>query len=152
MIRAFTGFHPSSRQERLSLAYPRDRFLDYRTGQGLVAQALFGVFGDGGHFLLLIEQIIADAEHVLISEKYITGFARYVYEVLRVGLPTDRDITIGAKPNVDEQMLYALDWRSGTDKEYYPTQEPYNAQLQQEFTRVLKDVIGHAREVVTMLS
>ncbi len=95
--------------------------------------------------------IIADAEHVLIAEKYITGFARYVYEVLRVGLPTDRDIAIGAKPNVDEQMLYALDWRSGTDKKYYPTQEPYNAQLQQEFTRVLKDAIGHAKEVVTML-
>ena len=68
-----------------------------------------------------------------------------------MGLPTDRDIAIGAKPNVDEQMLYALDWRSGTDKKYYPTQEPYNAQLQQEFTRVLKDAIGHAKEVVTML-
>jgi hypothetical protein len=95
--------------------------------------------------------IIADAEHVLIAEKYITGFARHVYEVLRVGLPSDRDIAIGGKPNVDEQTLYALDWRSNRGKEYYPTQDPYNTQLQQEFTRVLKDAIGHAKEVVAML-
>ncbi len=30
--------------------------------------------------------IIADAEHVLIAEKYITGFARYVYEVFKSGI------------------------------------------------------------------
>ena|SRR5436309_30458 len=96
--------------------------------------------------------IVADDKYVLFTEKYITGPARYVYEVLRVGLPADRDIAIGGKPNVDEQMLYALDWRNGKGKEYYPTQEPFNAQLQQEFVRVLKDAIGHVREVVMMLS
>ncbi len=95
--------------------------------------------------------IVADDKYVLITEKYITGPIHYVYEVLRVGLPADRDIAIGGKPNVDEQRLYALDWRNRQGNEYYPTQEPYNAQLQQEFTCVLKDAIGHAREVVMML-
>jgi len=94
----------------------------------------------------------ADSEHVLVSEKSIIGFQRYRREILRVRLPTDRDIAIGEQPNVDEQGIYALDLREGGVKEYHPTREPDNTELQQEFTRVLKDVIGHVRELVEGLS
>jgi uncharacterized Zn finger protein len=66
----------------------------------------------------------------------------------RVRLPSDRDIAIGEKSNVDEQSMYVKDLRRGT-RVYHPTKEPASPEIQQVFARLLKGVL---REVVSALA
>ena len=69
------------------------------------------------------------------------GFHGYYHELLRVRLPSDRDIAIGEKPIGNEQSIYAIDLRETNIREYHPAKEPNNAEIQQGFTRVLKDAL-----------
>ena len=69
------------------------------------------------------------------------GFHGYYHELLRVRLPSDRDIAIGEKPIGNEQSIYAIDLRETNIREYHPAKEPRNADIQQGFTRVLKDAL-----------
>ena len=69
------------------------------------------------------------------------GFHGYYHELLRVRLPSDRDIAIGEKPIGNEQSVYAIDLREAHIREYHPAKEPQNAEIQQGFTRVLKDAL-----------
>src|SRR6202165_3194610 len=75
------------------------------------------------------------------------GFHGYYHELLRVRLPSDRDIAIGEKPFANEQSIYAIDLREASIREYHPTKEPKNAEIQQGFTRVLKDAL---RDIVSV--
>ncbi len=92
--------------------------------------------------------VTASDGHVCISEKRRIGFGGFQREELRVRLPADRDIAIGARPNVDEQSIYAIDLREGSRQEYSPVREPSNPGTQQRFARVLKDAV---RDLVTGL-
>src|SRR5207302_9174251 len=65
-----------------------------------------------------------------------------LHELLRVRLPSDRDIAIGEKPIGNEQSVYAIDLREAHIREYHPAKEPQNAEIQQGFTRVLKDALS----------
>ena len=59
--------HPHRRllaQQRLAPSHPLDRALDGRAVEATILQALFEMIGNARHLLLLIEQIVADAEHV----------------------------------------------------------------------------------------
>jgi hypothetical protein len=87
--------------------------------------------------------VTASNGHTLISERRRVGFGfgGYYSEVLRVRLPSDRDIAIGEKPIVNEQSIYAIDLREEKRREYHPAKEPENAEIQQGFTRVLKDTL-----------
>jgi hypothetical protein len=80
------------------------------------------------------------------------GFHGYPSEELSVSLPSDRDIAIGEKPNVDEQSMYATDIRRRGKRVYHPTQEPENPEIQQVFARVLKDALITLLEVVSGLA
>jgi len=71
---------------------------------------------------------------------------------LSVSLPSDRDIAIGEKPNVDEQSMYATDVRRRGKRVYHPTQEPESPEVQQIFARLLKDALSTLREVVSGLA
>ena len=51
-------------QQRLAPSHPLDRELDGRAVEATILQALFEMIGNARHLLLLIEQIVADAEHV----------------------------------------------------------------------------------------
>ena len=89
--------------------------------------------------------VTASDGHSVIAEHRTIGFQRYQREELRVKLPSDRDIASGNTPNVDEQSLYAIDLRGGSSKEYHPIKEPDNANVQQGFVALLKEVM---RDVV----
>ena len=82
--------------------------------------------------------------HTVISERRRVrfGFHGYYHELLRVRLPSDRDIAIGEKPIGNEQSVYAIDLREAHIREYHPAKEPQNAEIQQGFTRVLKDALS----------
>jgi hypothetical protein len=90
--------------------------------------------------------------HSLLSRYKLLGFHGYRGEELNVSLPSDRDIAIGVKPNVDEQCLYAIDVRWRGKRVYYPTQEPESPEIQQVFARLLKDALSTLREVVSELA
>ena len=70
---------------------------------------------------------------------------------LSVSLPSDRDIAIGEKPNVDEQSMYAKDLR-GARRAYHPAKEPDSPEIQQVFAHLLKDALSTLREVVSVLA
>lgn len=93
--------------------------------------------------------VTASNGHVCISEKKRSvGFGGYQREELRVKLPAERDIAIGERPNVDEYSIFALDVRGGRMREYFPVREPSNSDIQQGFTRVLKDAV---KDIVAVL-
>ena len=90
--------------------------------------------------------------HSLLSRYRLLGFHGYPSEELSVSLPSDRDIAIGEKPNVDEQSIYATDIRRRGKRVYHPTQEPESPEIQQVFARVLKDALITLLEVVSGLA
>ena len=93
--------------------------------------------------------ITARKGHSLISRYRICGFHRYLSEELRVRLPSDRDMAIGEKPNVDEQSMYAKDlWGAG--RAYYPAKEPESPEIQQVFAHLLKDALSSLRDAVSV--
>jgi hypothetical protein len=87
--------------------------------------------------------------HCWITKRRTMGFQRYQREELRVVLPSDRDIAFGNTPNVGDQSLYEIDLRGSSKKEFHPVKEPENAQIQQGFMGLLKDVI---REMLSTLN
>jgi len=86
--------------------------------------------------------------HICLTKKRRIGWQGYQREELRVRLPVDRDISIGERPNVDEQSIYAIDLREGRRRESPPVREPANPAIQQGFARVLKDAV---RDLVAVL-
>ena len=96
--------------------------------------------------------VTASKGHSLISLYRLCGFQRYRSEELSVRLPSDRDISIGEKPNVDEQSLYAKDLRRGARRAYHPAKEPDSPEIQQVFAHLLKDALSTLREVVSVLT
>jgi len=96
--------------------------------------------------------VTAKNGHSLLSRYRLLGFHGYPSEELSVSLPSDRDIAIGEKPNVDEQSMYATDIRRRGKRVYHPTQEPENPEIQQVFARLLKDALSTLREVVSGLA
>ena len=90
--------------------------------------------------------------HSLLSRYRLLGFHGYPSEELSVSLPSDRDIAIGEKPNVDEQSMYATDIRRRGKRVYHPTQEPESPEIQQVFARVLKDALITLLDVVSGLA
>lgn len=92
--------------------------------------------------------VIVGNGHALITEHRSIGFQSYRREVLRIKLPTDRDIAFGITPNVDDQSLYALDLRSGSLQEYRPVKAPENPATQLGFVIVLKDAL---RDILAQL-
>jgi hypothetical protein len=90
--------------------------------------------------------------HSLLSRYRLLGFHGYPSEELSVSLPSDRDIAIGEKPNVDEQSMYATDVRRRGKRVYHPTQEPESPEIQQVFARLLKDALSTLIEVVSVLT
>ena len=95
--------------------------------------------------------VTASKGHSLISLYRLCGFQRYRSEELSVRLPSDRDIAIGEKPNVDEQSMYAKDLR-GARRAYHPAKEPDSPEIQQAFAHLLKDALSTLREVVSVLT
>ena len=95
--------------------------------------------------------VTASKGHSLISLYRLCGFQRYRSEELSVRLPSDRDIAIGEKPNVDEQSMYAKDLR-GARRAYHPAKEPDSPEIQQVFAHLLKDALSTLREVVSVLT
>jgi hypothetical protein len=90
--------------------------------------------------------------HSLLSRYKLLGFHGYPGEELSVSLPSDRDIAIGEKPNVDEHSMYAKDLRWRGKRVYHPTQEPESPEIQQVFARLLNDALSTLREVVSELA
>jgi hypothetical protein len=86
--------------------------------------------------------------HAALTKHRLIGVQLYQCEELRVRLPTDRDIAVGGKPNVDEHSIYAIDVRGEGIQQYSPVTEPANAHIQQGFIRVLKEVV---RDIVSAL-
>jgi hypothetical protein len=95
--------------------------------------------------------VTASKGHSLISRYRLLGFQRYLSEELSVRLPSDRDIAIGEKPNVDEQSMYAKDLR-GARRAYHPAKEPDRSEIQQVFAHLLKDALSTLRDVVSVLA
>src|SRR6266550_5045781 len=87
--------------------------------------------------------VTASNGQTVISERRRVGFGfhGYYHELLRIKLPSDSDIAIGEKPIGNEQSIYAIDLREAHIREYHPAKEPNNAEIQQGFTRVLKDAL-----------
>ncbi len=73
--------------------------------------------------------VTASKGHSLLALDRFCGFQRYRSAELSVRLPSDRDIAIGEKPNVDEQSLYVLDFR-GARRAYHPVKEPDSPEIQ----------------------
>ena len=94
--------------------------------------------------------VTASNGYTFISERRRVGFGfhGYYHELLRVSLPSDRDIAIGEKPIGNEQSIYAIDLREASIREYHPAKEPKNVAIQQGFTHVLKDAL---RDIVSGL-
>jgi hypothetical protein len=90
--------------------------------------------------------------HSLLSRYRLLGFHGYPSEELSVSLPSNRDIAIGEKPNVDEQSMYATDLRRRGKRVYHPTQEPESPEIQQVFARLLKDALTTLREAVSEMA
>ena len=88
----------------------------------------------------------------LLTRYRLLGFHGYPSEELSVRLPSERDIAIGEKPNVDEQSLYAKDLRRRGKRVYHPTKEPESPEIQQVFARLLKDALSTLREIVSELA
>jgi hypothetical protein len=78
------------------------------------------------------------------------GFEVFLEE-LSVRLPSDRDIAIGEKPNVDEQSMYAKDLR-GIGRAYHPAKELDSPEIQQVFAHLRKDALSTLRNVVSVLA
>ena len=95
--------------------------------------------------------VTASKEHSLLALYRLCGFQGYRSAELSVRLPADRDIAIGALPNVDEQSLYILDFR-GARSAYYPVKEPENPEIQQGFAHLLKDALSTFSKVVPILA
>jgi hypothetical protein len=95
--------------------------------------------------------VTASQGHSLLALYRFCGFQRYRSAELSVRLPSDRDIAIGEKPNVDEQSLYGLDFR-GARRAYHPVKEPDSPEIQQVFAHLLKDALSTLREVVSVLT
>ena len=95
--------------------------------------------------------VTASKGHSLLALDRFCGFQRYRSAELSVRLPSDRDIAIGEKPNVDEQSLYVLDFR-GARRAYHPVKEPDSPEIQQAFAHLLKDALSTLREVVSVLT
>ena len=91
--------------------------------------------------------ITAIQGHAYIAEKKIIGFQQYQREMLRVKVPSDRDIAIGDRPVVGVESIYALDLRNQLIKEYHPVREPYNPEVQQGFVRVLQDALKNVLRI-----
>ena len=85
--------------------------------------------------------VAASKGYSLISLYRFCGFQRYRSVELSIRLPSDRDIAIGEKANVDEQGLYILDFQ-GARKAYHPTKEPHSPEVQQVFAHLLKDALN----------
>ena len=95
------------------------------------------------------EVIVTASAGLSVIEAHRTiGFQRYQREELRVKLPSDRDIAFGNTPNVNDQSLYAIDLRGGSNKEYHPIKEPENAEVQQRFVALLKEAMQDVLHVV----
>jgi hypothetical protein len=109
---------------------------EYVFTQGLAAQQLV-LTASKGHSLLVLYRLC--------------GFARYRSAQLSIRLPSDRDIALGQKPNVDEDSLYVLDLR-GARRAYYPVKEPHTPYTQQVFAEVLKDALRTITAVGAVLS
>jgi hypothetical protein len=90
--------------------------------------------------------------HSLLSRYRLLGFHGYPSEELSISLPSNRDIAIGKKPNVDEQSMYATDLRWRGKRVYHPTQEPESPEIQQVFARLLKDALSTLREALSGLA
>ena len=90
--------------------------------------------------------------HSLLSRYRLLGFQGYPSEELSISLPSDRDIAIGERPNVDEQSMHATDVRRRGKRVYHPTQEPESPEIQQVFARLLKDALITLLEVVSGLA
>ncbi len=88
------------------------------------------------------QQIVVTARkgHSLLVLYRLCGFPGYRRAELSIRLPSDRDIAIGQKPNVDEESLYALDLR-GARRAYHPVKEPHTSETQQGFADLLKDAL-----------
>ncbi len=87
--------------------------------------------------------------YVNISQFRSVGFQGYQCEILRIKLPSDRDIAIGNRPNVEEQSLYAFDLRGAIKEQYLPTSEPSNAKIQQGYMRLLQECL---EDIVSILA
>lgn len=85
---------------------------------------------------------------VISVNRFIGMPRRYPSLELRVGLPSERDIATGERPNVDEHSLYAIDLRGAKSREYHPTREPACHEIQQGFAQLLKDVLSIVRETI----
>src|SRR5947209_14969882 len=92
--------------------------------------------------------VIVRDGHAALTKHRIIGVQHYQCEELRVRLPTDRDIAIGGKPNVDEHSTYAIDVRGEGIQQYSPVTDPFDTHLQQGFIRILKEVV---RDIVAAL-
>lgn len=99
------------------------------------------------------QQIVVAASkgHSLLVRYRLCGFARYRSAELSIRLPSDRDITLGQKPNVDEDSLYVLDFR-GARRAVHPVKEPQIPQTQQVFAALLKDALRTLTAVSSVLS
>jgi len=73
-----------------------------------------------------------------LSRFTVIGFQSYQREEMRIALPSDRDIAFGNVPNVDEDSVYAISAQGTKREKFLPLAEPYNADVQQRFTRIVK--------------
>jgi hypothetical protein len=93
------------------------------------------------------EERCSAAEYI----RALQGLNHFLKDVDIDQLHTLEDVSAVASLLGHDLRMIAMAKGIRVEKEYYPTQEPYNAQLQQEFVRVLKDAIGYAKEVIVML-
>jgi hypothetical protein len=85
--------------------------------------------------------VIAKGGFATLSKSIVLGFQSYQREDMRVVLPTDRDIAIGNVPNVDEESIYAINVQGVKRERFLPAAEPYNAEVQRGFIRILKECV-----------
>ena len=95
--------------------------------------------------------VTASKDYSLILLNRLCGFQRYPSEELSVRLPSDREIAIGKKPNVDDQSMYAQDLRRGGGV-YHPAKEPESPEIQQVFAHLLKEALRTLRDVVPVVA
>lgn len=73
-----------------------------------------------------------------LSKFTVIGFQSYQREEMKIALPSDRDIAIGNVPNVDVESVYAISVQGAKRGKFLPLAEPYNAEVQQGFMRIVK--------------
>jgi hypothetical protein len=73
-----------------------------------------------------------------LSRFTVIGFQSYQREEMRIALPSDRDIAFGNVPNVDEDSVYAISAQGTKRGKFLPLAEPYNADVQQGFMRIVQ--------------